>query len=60
MDTRLMVLIVIALVAIILVVTLLLLRKRTSDRLKQHFGPEYDRTVKEQGAQRAETILAER
>jgi hypothetical protein len=60
MDTRLMVLVVIALVATILIVTLLLLRKRKSDRLKQHFGPEYDRTVKEQGAQRAETILAER
>jgi hypothetical protein len=60
MDTRLMVLVVIVLVAIILIVTLLLLRKRKSDRLKQQFGPEYDRTVKEQGGQRAETILAER
>ena len=45
MDTRLMVLVVIAVVAVILVVTLLLLRERTSERLKQHFGPEYDRTV---------------
>ena len=60
MDTRLMVLLVIAFVAIILIVTLLVLRKRRSDRLKQHFGPEYDRTVKEQGALRAETVLAER
>jgi hypothetical protein len=60
MDTRLMVLVVIALVAMILIATLLLLRKRKSDRLKQHFGPEYDRTVKEHGAQRAEAVLAER
>jgi FtsZ-interacting cell division protein ZipA len=60
MDTRLIVLVVIALVALILIVALLLLRKRKSERLKQRFGPEYDRTVKEQGAQRAETILAER
>ena len=60
MDTRLVVLLVIAFVAIISIVALLLLRKRQSDRLKQHFGPEYDRTVKEQGAHRAETVLAER
>jgi FtsZ-interacting cell division protein ZipA len=60
MDTRLMVLVVIAVVAVILIVTLFLLRKRKSERLKQHFGPEYDRTVKEQGAQRAEAVLAER
>jgi hypothetical protein len=60
MDTRLMVLVVLAVVAIILIVTLLLLRKRKSERLKQHFGPEYDRTVKEHGAQRAEAVLAER
>ena len=60
MDTRLMVLLVIALGAIILVAMLLLLLKRKSDRLKQHFGPEYDRTVKEHGAQRAEAVLAER
>jgi hypothetical protein len=60
MDTRLIVLVVIALVAVISIVTLLLLRKRKSDRLKQHFGPEYDRTVEEHGAQRAETVLSER
>jgi FtsZ-interacting cell division protein ZipA len=60
MDTRIMILLVIALVAIALIVMVLLLRKRKSDRLKQRFGPEYDRTVKEQGAQRAETVLAER
>jgi hypothetical protein len=60
MDTRLMVLLVIAFVAIILIVTLLLLRKRKSDRLKRQFGPEYDRTVNEHGAHRAETVLAER
>jgi hypothetical protein len=59
MDTRVMVLVVIALVAMI-AIAILLLRKRKSDRLKQHFGPEYDRTVKEHGAQRAEAVLAER
>jgi hypothetical protein len=59
MDARQMVLVVIALVAIILVVTLLLVRKRRSERLKQQFGPEYDRTVKAHG-QRAEAVLAER
>ncbi len=60
MDTRLMTVLIVALVAIISVVALLLLRKRKSDRLKQHFGPEYDRVVKEHGAQRAEAVLAAR
>jgi hypothetical protein len=60
MDTRFMVPLVITLIAIALIVMVLLLRKQKSDRLKQRFGPEYDRTVKEQGAQRAETVLAER
>ena len=60
MDTRLTVLVIIALAAIILIAMLFLLRKRKSERLKQRFGPEYDRTVKEQGVQRAETVLSER
>lgn len=60
MDTRLIVLLVIALVVIIAIVGFLLSRKRKSDRLKEQFGPEYDRTVKQHGAQRAETVLAER
>ncbi len=60
MDSRLIVISLIAVVAIILIVMLLLVRKRKSDRLKQQFGPEYDRTVQQHGAQRAETVLAER
>jgi FtsZ-interacting cell division protein ZipA len=59
MDTRVIVLVIIVLIAIV-VIALLLLRKRKSDRLKQQFGPEYDRTVKEHGPQRAEALLAER
>ncbi len=59
MDTRVIVLVVVVLIAIV-VIALLLLRKRKSDRLKQQFGPEYDRTVKEHGPQRAEALLAER
>lgn len=59
MDTRVIVLVVIVLIAIV-VIALLLIRKRKSDRLKQQFGPEYDRTVKEHGSQRAEALLAER
>jgi hypothetical protein len=60
MDTRVVVPVVIAAIALILMAAWFLLRKRKSERLKQHFGPEYDRIVKEHGTQRAEVLLAER
>jgi hypothetical protein len=40
-------------VAVVVVVAWLLSRRRRSARLREHFGPEYDRTVGELGEQRA-------
>jgi hypothetical protein len=51
--------VVIAIVA--LVAALLIARKRKSDHLKQRFGPEYDREVRQHGdARHAEAVLLER
>ncbi|MFY9937588.1 MAG: hypothetical protein WAK33_11975 [Silvibacterium sp.] len=61
MDTRILVPVIIGLVLLIVIVALLVIRKRKSDQLKQHFGPEYDRVVRQHGgSRRAEAILAER
>jgi hypothetical protein len=52
--------IVVALLAIVIVIVMTE-RKRRSEKLKQHFGPEYDRLVQEKGGSRhAEAALAER
>jgi hypothetical protein len=61
MDTNIVIAIVIGLAVLIVIVALLVIRKRKSDQLKEHFGPEYDRVVQQQGGpRRAEAILAER
>jgi hypothetical protein len=53
--------IVIAVLILFAVATLLILRNRKSDRLKQHFGPEYGRVVQQHGNTRlAEAALSER
>jgi uncharacterized membrane protein len=62
MDTKTIVAIVIAVVVVLIAVFVFALeRKRRSQRLKEHFGPEYDQLVKEQGdPRRAEAVLADR
>lgn len=61
MDTRILVPVIIAVVILVLVAALLIARKRKSDQLRQQFGPEYDRAVKQHGdTRRAEAVLAER
>src|SRR5271170_4252578 len=61
MDTNIVVPIVIGVAVLIVIIALLIIRKRKSDQLKQHFGPEYDRVVQQHGGpRRAEAILAER
>lgn len=62
MDQRTMIIIGIVAVAIVVaIVAVLITRKRTSDHLKQQFGPEYDRTVKQHGdARHAEPVLIAR
>jgi len=61
MDTRILVPIIIGVAVLIVIVAVLVIRKRKSDQLKQRFGPEYDRLVRQHGGPtRAEAILAER
>jgi len=61
MDTRMYVLIFITVLALFAVAAMLILRKRKSDQLKEHFGPEYGRVVQQHGNTRlAEAALSER
>ena len=62
MDQRTTIIIVIVAVAIVVVIAALLIaRRRRSDHLKQQFGPEYDRAIKQHGdARHAEPVLLER
>jgi FtsZ-interacting cell division protein ZipA len=62
MDQRTTLIIGIVVIAILVVIAALLIeRKRRSDRLRQQFGPEYDRTLRQHGdARQAEAVLLER
>jgi hypothetical protein len=62
MDQRTTAIFVIVAIAIVIVIAALLIaRKRRSDHLKQQFGPEYDRAIKQHGdARHAEPVLLER
>jgi hypothetical protein len=61
MDTRIVVPVLIVVVAIIVVAAILISRKRKTEHFKEHFGPEYDRALRERGDPRlAEAELAER
>jgi hypothetical protein len=61
MDTRVLIPIILVVVALLIVAAIVINRKRKSTHLKEQFGPEYDRAVKQQGdPRRAETILIER
>jgi hypothetical protein len=62
MDTRTtMIVLSIIVIAIVAIAVLLITRKRKSEHLKQQFGPEYDRAVRQHGDPRhAEAVLLER
>ena len=62
MDQRTLIAIVILLAVVAIAATILVVyRKRRSQHLKQHFGPEYDRAVLERGGPaKAETELINR
>ena len=53
--------VIVAVVAAVVIIGILwmAMRKRRTEALKERFGPEYDRTLREHG-NRAETVLAER
>jgi hypothetical protein len=61
MDTRVVVAIIAVIAVVLIVAAVIITQRRKSERLKQQFGPEYDRTVKLQGDSRhAEAVLAQR
>ena len=59
MDPKLIVAIAAA-VVVVLIIAWAVLRKQRTMKLRSHFGPEYDRAVRESGPQRAEAVLLER
>lgn len=59
MDPKLVAMIVVAIVAVLIIVWVVVRNQRTA-KLRRRFGAEYDRTVRESGAQRAETELLQR
>jgi len=59
MDPKIVVVAVIAIV-VVLAIAWFVMRKRRSEALQKRFGPEYERTVRQQGPSRAEAALAER
>ncbi|GAC1361176.1 MAG: hypothetical protein NVSMB3_09400 [Acidobacteriaceae bacterium] len=61
MDNRALIPLLVLLAVVVVVAVVLLMRRRNSAQLKERFGPEYERTVREHGdAGKAETVLAER
>ena len=59
MDPKLVAVIVVA-VVVVLIIALVVVRMQRRAKLQKNFGPEYDRTVREVGPQKAETVLRER
>jgi hypothetical protein len=62
MDSRLGVVVALLLIAVAVVVVmgLVLARQRRKAKLRQQFGPEYERAVREVGPNRADTVLLAR
>jgi hypothetical protein len=59
MDPKIIIIIAVAVIALLIVVWAVM-RKRRTVVLRENFGPEYDRVVKQHGATRAEVVLEER
>ena len=59
MDPKQLIVIVLAFAALLLIAWVLVRKQRTAS-LRSRFGAEYDRTVRESGPQRAESVLLER
>ena len=58
-DPKTLAIIVVAVVVVLLIVWAVVRKQRTT-ALRQRFGPEYERTVREHGAGKAETVLTQR
>jgi hypothetical protein len=61
MDNRVLIAIIVVVAAIVIVAAVIFSRRRKSEHLKQKFGPEYERTVKQHGdPHHAEVVLLDR
>ncbi len=58
-DPEILTIVIVAIVAV-LAIAWAVVRKRRTEDLRQRFGPEYVRTVREHGAGRGETVLTQR
>lgn len=58
-DPKIIAIIVVAMIAVLLIAWAVVRNRRTA-KLRQRFGPEYDRTLREHGASGAETVLTQR
>jgi hypothetical protein len=59
MDPK-MIVVIAAVLVVVIALAWMFSRKRRTEALRRRFGPEYDRTLREHGAGRAETVLADR
>jgi hypothetical protein len=59
MDPKILAVIVVA-VVVFLILAFVIARKQRTAKLRKHFGTEYDRAVRDVGAQRADAVLLER
>jgi hypothetical protein len=61
MDPKITIAIVVVVALLVIAAVVLYTRRNSSARLKEKFGPEYDRVVRQQGDPRlAENVLVER
>jgi hypothetical protein len=60
MDPKIAIVVAVVVVVVVLAIVWMIARKRRTEALRQRFGPEYERTVREHGPGRAETVLSER
>ncbi len=58
-DPKVVAVIIVAIIAVLVIVWAVARNRRTA-KLRRTFGPEYDRTVRETGPQKAEAVLLER
>jgi hypothetical protein len=57
-EAQILAIVIVVAVAVVAVVAFLFSRKRRSERLREHFGPEYDRVLRQEGdARKAEGVL---
>ncbi|HEY6352350.1 MAG TPA: hypothetical protein VI636_23375 [Candidatus Angelobacter sp.] len=62
MDQKTIIILAVLVVGLIAIAWAIAHSRRTArtERLRRHFGPEYDRTVREKGPAKAETVLLQR